>query len=326
MPNLYEVLGLPSGTAHEQVKAAFHRLAKGSHPDLNAGDAAAEQRFKQVNQAYQILSHPERRAAYDLGREHTRTEGCRRLRNAITATASFVMTVSCGVYFLMPHTARQVAGSHEPTEVAQNYHRPAPDSKRDSKRVETVGPTSSVPDPQAQYEQTLQSTRGRPGWEGRPDARTTDLRKSTIGEVEVHGRTAATPSSPVGGGTEAKPTLVVVPVSLRPDRRVQRERALRLHVLGMIHIQQGDVSGARMFFAQAAEAGLVPSALALAGTYDPAQLAKLKVMGMQPDIEAARRWYENARNLYAIATAERDAREDGEFLRTSAVVSGIPCD
>src|SRR5262249_3391407 len=159
------------------------KLAKGSHPDLNAGDAGAEKRFKEINQAYEILSHPERRAAYDLGRAHTRTEWCRRLRNAISAMGSFVVTVGCGVDFSMPHTVRQVARLHEPTEVAQSYRRPAPASKRASKRVETVAPTSSVPDPQAQYERTLQSSRGQPGREGCPDARPTDQRKSTIGEV-----------------------------------------------------------------------------------------------------------------------------------------------
>jgi curved DNA-binding protein CbpA len=45
MPDLYEILGLGSGPTQEQVKAAFHRLAKASHPDVNADDATAEKRF-----------------------------------------------------------------------------------------------------------------------------------------------------------------------------------------------------------------------------------------------------------------------------------------
>jgi hypothetical protein len=81
-----------------------------------------------------------------------------------------------------------------------------------------------------------------------------------------------------------------------------------------------------MFFAQAAEAGLVPSVLALAGTYDPEQLAKLKVMGVQSDVEAARKWYERARYLDAIAAAERVVREEREFPRTATVPRDVPSD
>jgi hypothetical protein len=81
-----------------------------------------------------------------------------------------------------------------------------------------------------------------------------------------------------------------------------------------------------MFFAQAAEAGLVPSVLALAGTYDPEQLAKLKVVGVQSDVEAARKWYERARYLDATAAAERVVREEREFLRTATVPRDVPSD
>ena len=47
MPDLYQVLGLVPGATQDQVKAAFHRLAKASHPDVNADDAMAEKRFKE---------------------------------------------------------------------------------------------------------------------------------------------------------------------------------------------------------------------------------------------------------------------------------------
>jgi formylglycine-generating enzyme required for sulfatase activity/curved DNA-binding protein CbpA len=66
MPDYYDILGLAHDADAEEVKAAFHRLAKISHPDLNAGDATAEARFKKINQAYETLSDSEKRAAYDL--------------------------------------------------------------------------------------------------------------------------------------------------------------------------------------------------------------------------------------------------------------------
>jgi len=61
----YEVLGLPRNASQDEVKAAFRRLASQNHPDRNQNDPGAVARFKEVNQAYQVLSDPERRANFD---------------------------------------------------------------------------------------------------------------------------------------------------------------------------------------------------------------------------------------------------------------------
>src|SRR4051812_39280852 len=61
----YEILGLNRGAADPEIKAAFRRLAKECHPDSNNGDGGAEQRFKELNEAYEALKDPQRRAAYD---------------------------------------------------------------------------------------------------------------------------------------------------------------------------------------------------------------------------------------------------------------------
>lgn len=63
--DLYEVLGVSRSASAEEVKRAYRRLAKQHHPDRNSGDAGAEGRFKEVQQAYAILSDPKRRAQYD---------------------------------------------------------------------------------------------------------------------------------------------------------------------------------------------------------------------------------------------------------------------
>ena len=73
MSNFYEVLGLAVGAKPEDIKAAIHKLAKNSHPDINVDDPTAEERFKEVNQAYEILSDSEKRATYDLGLMHKLT-------------------------------------------------------------------------------------------------------------------------------------------------------------------------------------------------------------------------------------------------------------
>ena len=61
----YEVLGVEKNADDAAIKRAYRQLAKKNHPDLNPGDKDAEERFKEINEAYQVLSDPQKRAQYD---------------------------------------------------------------------------------------------------------------------------------------------------------------------------------------------------------------------------------------------------------------------
>jgi molecular chaperone DnaJ len=63
--DFYQTLGVERGADAAAIKSAYRRLAKELHPDRNPGDAEAERRFKEINQAYDILKDDEKRAAYD---------------------------------------------------------------------------------------------------------------------------------------------------------------------------------------------------------------------------------------------------------------------
>lgn len=67
MDNYYEILGVSKNATSDEIKKAYRTLAFKYHPDRNPGDSAAEEKFKQINSAYDVLGDETKRRQYDLG-------------------------------------------------------------------------------------------------------------------------------------------------------------------------------------------------------------------------------------------------------------------
>ncbi|MCP4303276.1 MAG: molecular chaperone DnaJ [bacterium] len=69
MKDYYDILGVAREASPDEIKKAFRKLARDTHPDANPDDPAAEERFREIAEAYEILSDPQRRAAFDRGEQ-----------------------------------------------------------------------------------------------------------------------------------------------------------------------------------------------------------------------------------------------------------------
>src|SRR6201986_2186225 len=66
-PDYYKILGVGKNASEDEIKKAYRKLARQYHPDTNQGDKKAEERFKEISQAHDVLSDPDKRKAYDRG-------------------------------------------------------------------------------------------------------------------------------------------------------------------------------------------------------------------------------------------------------------------
>ena len=96
---LYDTLGVAKNASQDEIKKAYRKLAREFHPDKNAGDKDAEERFKEVQTAYDVLSDEEKRKQYDrFGSQNGRPGPRAQARTSTSATATSA-TIDLGDLF-----------------------------------------------------------------------------------------------------------------------------------------------------------------------------------------------------------------------------------
>ena len=137
--DFYDVLGVSRSASDKEVKQAFRRLARKYHPDVNPGDAQAEERFKEINRAYEVLSDADKRKKYDrYGERWEQAEAFDQARRAGGAGGAFTQTFDLGDLFGPAY--RQARGSRRPLRGGlRGVHGPARADARPERGVRRGG-------------------------------------------------------------------------------------------------------------------------------------------------------------------------------------------
>ena len=143
-----------------------------------------------------------------------------------------------------------------------------------------------------------------------PDAQAAAVPPQSPAAVASLGKQSTAPAlvEPPRRAPTSQPPPTGSPPSGRLAPEVQpeeRERALRQMRRGDEKMEEGSIAEARLFYKRAADGGLAEAAMALAATYDPAELLRRNVRGIEPNPADARRWYERANELGAPGAGER---------------------
>jgi curved DNA-binding protein CbpA len=273
-PNLYGVLGLSPAARAPDIKAAFRRLAKASHPDFNTDDVTANTRFQVVHLAYRVLCDSDLRADYDshlqlvcIANTAPVPAGARRRRLLREAVFIPILVIALTPLFVIGFKSDAV--DRLVAIIAQWRAEPTPSRPTELPASVAVRLPDSAPPTQ-------------------PDDRPPD-------------QPPATPAAP-----ELRPTAPA------PAETGDLDQARRFLAQGERHVAQGNIAVAREYFVRAADLGLAIAATRMAETFDADALARYGVRGVKPDPAQAAQWHGRALDIETATTpaaVEARARE-----------------
>ena len=170
----YETLEVPRGATEEEIKKAYRKLARKHHPDVNRSDKAAEEKFKEINEAYQVLSDPEKRKRYDqlganwkAGSEFTPPPGAQRAgaaqaRDSATSRTYSAPSGNPAGSAISSRACLEGAGAAAKQPLADAARASRPRSRSRSKRLITAERTAS-PSTQQRPARNAAAPAGRTG-------------------------------------------------------------------------------------------------------------------------------------------------------------------
>jgi curved DNA-binding protein CbpA len=309
MRNCYGVLGTSPEADDSQLKSAFRKLAKAFHPDLHAGDKRAEERFKEINQAYQVLRSPRARMAHDAFLADKRSGARRRTwKMAATMSTTFVLSIAfCFSLMIWLQGGRfSLALDQETARPSENVTiAPSPRffsgtgaSGQDSGEARMAG---AFP---AERNGVVQSS----GDQASPVYLQTASNRHVRARWIMYQRSRAKMASVVhvtNANDETEGTAF-----RGPPTRAELAQAERMLDKGQQFLAQGNVVIAREYFVRAAELGLAIAALRQGETHDPEELGSSEVHGLKHDPAEAKKWYARAVEL-GVPEAETRLRRLG---------------
>ena len=285
MRNLYQVLGIASEADDSQLKSAFRNLAKTFHPDLNGGDRRAEERFKEVNRAYEVLRNPDRRAEHDAFLAGKRSSARQRFwKAAATMSATFVVCIAVCFSVVI-----WLAGQRFPLALDRETARPDGAARQETDlriAIASAAEPAGIVEPRAPEASSV-------------GPRTTNKRSVRDRWIAYQRRRAPSISKVTLSGADT--TKLHHSADRTPSRTPHAEAELaqgdRMLRKGEHFLTQGNIVIAREYFARAAALGLPIAALRLAETHDPHELWRFPIHGLKHDPAEAKRWYERALEL-----------------------------
>jgi hypothetical protein len=331
MKTVYDMLGVAPDADDQAIGTAFRNCAKVYHPDIRAGDQAAEEQFKLITAAHALVKSPERRAAYDR-HLRVRRQQLRRQWKITVVGCTISAVISAGlVGITVPRLAKLPSGR-------SSVDHSLPTKSPTYRIAPTVGITTAGPrrDAWASTQMATDTAVNALGIAGRAAAptraafvgtrwiETRSATSSEPGHIAVQAPRAATtargaaaapaaPARTVPGATSAlvaaddredtsaSPSDLSSCLAARPaERRLPAAELASLRRRGKEFIANGIVAAARLVFQRAAEACDTDAAFALGATYDPIMLQKLGTRTLTPDIATARAWYERAKKLGSV--------------------------